>query len=58
MVPERSQPITMEAFYPTLHHFLTERFDKNIVNIVQKAREKREFMLRILFGNTPIPLYS
>lgn len=55
MVPDHSQPITLAAFYPTLHHFLTERFDKNIVNIVQKAREKQAFMLRILFGNTPVP---
>lgn len=54
-VPDHSQPITMAAFYPTLHHFLTERFDKNIVNIVRKAREKQTFMLRVLFGNTPIP---
>ena len=50
-VPDHSQPVTMAAFYPTLHHFLTERFDKNIVNIVQKAREKRDFVLRILFNN-------
>lgn len=45
----------MAAFYTTLKHFLTERFDKNIINIVQKAKEKREFMLRVLFGDTPIP---
>lgn len=55
MVPDRTQPITMTVFYPTLKHFLTERFDKNIINIVQKAREKRELMLRVLFGDTPIP---
>jgi AAA-like domain len=55
MMPDHSQPVTMEAFYLTLHHFLTERFDKNIVNIVQKAREKQPFMLRVLFGNNPIP---
>ncbi|MEZ4861598.1 MAG: AAA-like domain-containing protein [Caldilineaceae bacterium] len=55
MVPDRSQPVTMAAFYPTLTHFLTDRFDKNIVNIVQKAREKQEFMLRVLFDDNPIP---
>ena len=55
MAPDRTQPVTMTAFYPTLKHFLTERFDKNIINIVQKAREKRELMLRVLFGDTPIP---
>jgi len=55
MVPECNQPVTMAAFYPTLIHFLTDRFDKNIVNIVQKAREKQEFMLRVLFDDNPIP---
>lgn len=55
MVPDRSQPVTMAAFYPTLKHFLTERRDKNILNIVSKAREKQAFMLRVLFGTEPIP---
>ena len=55
MVPDFSQPVRMEHFYPTLKHFLTERFDKNILNVVQKAREKQEFMLRVLFDETPIP---
>ncbi|MCB0064412.1 MAG: AAA-like domain-containing protein, partial [Caldilineaceae bacterium] len=55
MVPNRTQPVTMAAFYPTLKHFLTERRDKNILNIVSKAREKQPFMLRILFGTEPIP---
>lgn len=55
LVPDRSQSVTMDEFYATLKHFLTERFDKNIVNIVQKAREKQDFMLRVLFSDTPIP---
>ena len=55
MVPDRSQPVTIAAFYATLTHFLTDRFDKNIVNIVQKAREKQDFMLRVLFDDNPIP---
>ena len=55
IVPDCSQPVRMEHFYPTLKHFLTERFDKNILNVVQKAREKREFMVRVLFDETPIP---
>jgi hypothetical protein len=55
MVPDRSQPVTMTAFYPTLKHFLTERKDKNIFNIVQKAKEKPAFMLRLLFNEAPIP---
>lgn len=55
MVPDPTQPVTMDAFYPTLKHFLTERRDKNILNIVSKAREKQAFMLRVLFGTEPIP---
>jgi type II secretory pathway predicted ATPase ExeA len=51
----RTNPVAMEDFYKTLTHFLTERFDKNIINIVQKAREKQAFMLRLLFGEEPIP---
>jgi len=45
----------MTAFYPTLRHFLTARHDKNIFNIVQKAKEKPAFMLRLLFNQTPRP---
>ena len=55
MVPDHSQPVTMAAFYPTLKHFLTERFDKNILNIMQKAREKKPFMVKLLFDHEPIP---
>lgn len=55
MVPDRSQPVTMAAFYPTLKHFLTERFDKNILNVVQKARSKKDFMVSLLFGEAVIP---
>ncbi len=54
-VTDRSQPVSMAAFYPTLKHFLTERQDKNILNIVRKAKEKPAFMMRLLFGQTPIP---
>ncbi|MBI3960726.1 MAG: ATP-binding protein [Chloroflexi bacterium] len=55
VVTDRSQPVTMQAFYATLKHFLTERFDKNILNVVQKARMKQDFMLQLLFDDTPIP---
>ncbi|MCP4702501.1 MAG: hypothetical protein GY862_37430, partial [Gammaproteobacteria bacterium] len=51
----RNQPMTMEDYYKAQHHFLTERFDKNIINIVQKAREKRNFMLKLIFGAESIP---
>lgn len=52
---DRSRPVKMADFYQTLRHFLTERFDKNILNIVQKARQKQPFMMRLLFGERPIP---
>jgi hypothetical protein len=55
LATDRCQPVTMEDYYKTQHHFLTERFDKNIINIVQKAREKRNFMLRLLFDEEPLP---
>ncbi len=55
MVPDRSQPISMAVFYPTLKHFLIERFDKNILNIVHKAKQKQDFMIRALFDDAPIP---
>ncbi len=54
VVTDRSHPITMEAFYPTLQYFLTRKQDKNIVNIVQKARQKKDFILKLLFGNEPL----
>ncbi len=54
VVTDPTQPVTMAAFYPTLQYFLTKRQDKNILNIIEKAREKLDFMLRLLFSNTPI----
>ena len=52
---DRMQPVTKAHYYETQEYFLTERFDKNIINIVQKAREKRSFMLKLLFGEDPVP---
>jgi hypothetical protein len=54
VVTDRTQLVETQHFYKTLQHFLTERFDKNIINIVQKAREKKVFVLRLLFKETPI----
>ncbi len=51
---DRNVAITLDNFLVTLHHFTKERRDKNILNIVQKAKEKRDFMLRLLFSDTPI----
>ncbi|MCK5522348.1 MAG: hypothetical protein KAI83_04360 [Thiomargarita sp.] len=55
LATNRHQPVTMEHYYRAEHHFLTERFDKNIINIVQKARKKRNFMLKLLFDEEPLP---
>jgi len=54
-VTDTSQPVTMEAFYRTLQYFLTQRSHKNVMNIVQKAREKQAFMLKLLFQPEPLP---
>ena len=55
MATDRSQPVSMSHFYPTLKYFITQKRDKNITNIVQKAREKPLFMLKLLFQTEPIP---
>ena len=55
LVTNRSQPVLMEHYFKAQQHFLTERFDKNIINIVQKAREKRPFMLKLLFNEEALP---
>ncbi|CAN2039537.1 AAA family ATPase [Candidatus Magnetomoraceae bacterium gMMP-15] len=50
-----STPVRMKDFYKTLKYFLIEKIDKNISNIIQKAREKKPFMIRLLFTERPIP---
>ncbi len=55
IVTDKTKPITMEDFYVTLDYFLTEKFDKNIINIVQKASLKKSFMLNLLFNDKPVP---
>ncbi len=54
-VPDKSKAVTMEDFYKTLQFFLTQRAHKNIMNIVQKAREKQGFILKLLFQPEPMP---
>jgi hypothetical protein len=44
----------MDDFLLTLNEFLMSKYDKNILNIVQKAEEKKAFMCRLLFGEQPI----
>ena len=52
--PGPQSTITMTDFYPMLNHFTKERRDKNMLSIVQKAKEKRNFMLRLLFADEQI----
>ncbi|QTA77922.1 NTP hydrolase p-loop-containing [Desulfonema limicola] len=54
LVPDRKLPVTINHYYKAQNHFLTERFDKNIINIVQKAREKKDFILKLLFSEKNI----
>ena len=51
---DRSRTVTMADFLLTLNEFLKSKYDKNILNIVQKAKEKKAFMLRLLFDEDPI----
>lgn len=51
---DRSQPVTLDAFWPMLQYYLTEKIDKNVSNIVSKARQQPDLMLRVLFnGDVP-----
>jgi hypothetical protein len=52
---EKQKCVGMDSFLPTLTHFLTAKYDKNIINIVQKAYEKKEFLIRLLFKEERIP---
>jgi len=38
----------------TMDDFLKSKYDKNILNIVQKAKQKKAFMCRLLFDEEPI----
>ena len=51
---DRSRPVGLDAFWPMLQYYLREKLDKNISNIVNKARQERTLMLRVLFnGEVP-----
>jgi hypothetical protein len=52
-VPQ-NQTVTRDDFFKTLNYFLKSKYDKNIMNIVQKAKEKKAFMYRLLFGEEPL----
>ncbi len=50
----KNSTVTMDDFLVTLNDFLKSKYDKNILNIVQKAKEKKAFMCRLLFDEEPI----
>jgi len=55
VVTDKNKPVTKDDFYQVLEFFLTQKFSMNILNIVQKAQQKRDFMLKLLFSQQPIP---
>ncbi|MEN8220485.1 MAG: AAA-like domain-containing protein [Pseudomonadota bacterium] len=46
--------VKIADFLVTLNYFLKAKYDKNIMNIVRKAKEKKAFMYRLLFGEQSI----
>jgi hypothetical protein len=52
--PRPPEPVTLESFWPLLRYYLYEKIDKNISNIVNKARQEPDLMLKVLFnGEVP-----
>ena len=54
---DRKKPVDMLCFRDMLDYFLTKRIDKNISNIVSKAMQQKEFMLKVLFSEEGIPFH-
>jgi len=52
---DRSKSVDMTNLRRVLNYFLTERIDRNISNIVSKAQAHKEFMIKALFEEAPIP---
>jgi hypothetical protein len=55
VVPEKTQAVTLSDLYRTIKYYTTSKFDKNLINIVRKAREKKPLMFNVLFRDEPIP---
>jgi len=51
----RGQAVDLAGLRRALDYFLTERIDRNISNIVSKAQGHKDFMIKVLFGEAPIP---
>lgn len=53
-VPDTRQPVTLDVFWRLLDYYLRKKIDKNISNIVNKAMQQRDIMLKVLFnGEVP-----
>jgi len=52
---DKNKSVSMKDFYKTQDFFLTEKFDKNVMNIVNKAKQKKDFMLKLLFTGKETP---
>jgi len=52
---DRGKPVDMAGFHALMDYFLRLRIDKNISNIVSKAKQHKDFMLKVLFDETKIP---
>jgi hypothetical protein len=52
--PEPPDPVTLDSFWPLLDYYLREKIDKNISNIVNKAEQQPDLMMKVLFnGEVP-----
>ncbi|MGA1866909.1 MAG: AAA-like domain-containing protein [bacterium] len=47
--PDKTRSITLKDYWKCLDYYLREKIDKNISNIVSKAKKEKELMLKILF---------
>ena len=52
---DRSKLVDIQPLNKVIHQFLYEKIDKNISNIVAKAKEHKDFMMKVLFSEEEIP---
>jgi len=52
---DRSKSIDIKSLNEVIWQFLHKRIDKNISNIVAKAKEHKDFMMKVLFSEEEIP---
>ncbi len=52
---DKGKPITMDDYWRCLDYYLREKIDKNISNVVAKAKQEKDLMLKILFSEEEMP---